>query len=123
MPLSQIEDRPVSSALKRGFRRKCPQCGTGAMMSGFLKVAHECPNCGLELHHQRADDGRAYLTILIVGHVLAPLMLYIFVAYRPDPLPFALGLSSLAIVLSLYLLPRLKGAMIGLQWAKHMHGF
>ncbi|NQV67915.1 MAG: DUF983 domain-containing protein, partial [Rhodobacteraceae bacterium] len=60
---------------------------------------------------------------LIVGHVLAPLMLYIFVSYLPDPLPFALGLSSLAIVLSLYLLPRLKGAMIGLQWAKHMHGF
>jgi len=25
--------------------------------------------------------------------------------------------------LSLYLLPRLKGVIVGLQWAKRMHGF
>jgi len=35
----------------------------------------------------------------------------------------AVGLSLLAIVLALYLLPRIKGALIGLQWAKCMHGF
>ena len=27
------------------------------------------------------------------------------------------------IVLSLYLLPRLKGVVVALQWARHMHGF
>jgi uncharacterized protein (DUF983 family) len=25
--------------------------------------------------------------------------------------------------LSLYLMPRLKGGIVGLQWAKRMHGF
>jgi uncharacterized protein (DUF983 family) len=51
------------------------------------------------------------------------LMLYVFVTYRPEPLHLALGLSAVAIALSLYLLPRLKGAIIALQWAKRMHGF
>jgi uncharacterized protein (DUF983 family) len=27
------------------------------------------------------------------------------------------------VALSLFLLPRLKGAMIAVQWAKRMHGF
>jgi uncharacterized protein (DUF983 family) len=35
----------------------------------------------------------------------------------------ALGFSVVFVALSLYLLPRLKGAFVGLQWAKRMHGF
>ena len=35
----------------------------------------------------------------------------------------ALGFSTVFVGLSLWLLPRLKGAFIGLQWAKRMHGF
>jgi uncharacterized protein (DUF983 family) len=123
VPLSADEDRPLSSTLKRGFRRRCPNCGKGAMLQGFLKVTPSCAVCGEDLYHQRADDGPAYLTVLIVGHVVAPLMLYVFVTYRPEPLHLALGLSAVAIALSLYLLPRLKGAIIALQWAKRMHGF
>jgi uncharacterized protein (DUF983 family) len=29
----------------------------------------------------------------------------------------------LAVALSLWLLPRIKGAIVGLQWAFYMHGF
>ncbi|WP_417812469.1 DUF983 domain-containing protein [Thalassospira alkalitolerans] len=31
--------------------------------------------------------------------------------------------ASGTVLLSLYLLPRFKGAIVGLQWAKRMHGF
>ena len=30
---------------------------------------------------------------------------------------------SLALGLSLWLLPRIKGAMVALQWSRRMHGF
>ena len=93
------------------------------MMSGYLKVRDNCPVCEEELHHHRADDGPAYLTILIVGHILAPLILFVYTAFRPDPLIMAVGFSIGCVALSLYLLPRLKGLMVGLQWAKRMHGF
>lgn len=93
------------------------------MLSGYLKVNDRCSACGEELHHHRADDGPAYLTILVVGHVMAPLILLAFTRWRPDPLVLAGAFSAGTIALSLFLLPRLKGALIGIQWAKRMHGF
>ena len=117
------DDRPLRPALLRGWRRKCPNCGAGPLLRGYLTVRDSCPVCGEALHHQRADDGPAYLTILIVGHLLAPVLLFSFIRWEPDPLPFAVTLSVGTVALSLYLLPRLKGAMVALQWAKRMHGF
>lgn len=117
------EDRPLKPALMRGWRRRCPNCGAGPLLRGYLTVRESCPVCGEALHHQRADDGPAYLTILIVGHLMAPVMLYVFTEFRPDPLVGATIFSVGAVALSLWLLPRLKGAMVALQWAKRMHGF
>lgn len=115
--------REARPAMLRGWRRRCPACGNGPMMSGFLKVRDRCPVCEEDLSHHRADDGPAYLTILIVGHILAPLILIVYTAFRPDPLIMATGFSVGCVALSLYLLPRLKGLMVGLQWAKRLHGF
>ena len=120
---AEEEDRLVKPALRRGWRRRCPNCGAGPMMRGYLKVRDACPVCGEALHHQRADDGPAYMTILIVGHLLAPLLLIVYTKWRPDPVTMAVGFTLGTVALSLYLLPRLKGALVALQWAKRMHGF
>ncbi len=116
-------NRPIRPALIRGWRGRCPNCGTGPLLSGYLKVRDACPVCGQDLRHHRADDGPAYLTILIVGHLMAPVIHVVYTQYRPDPLVMATVLSVGCVGLSLYLLPRLKGAIIGFQWAKRMHGF
>jgi uncharacterized protein (DUF983 family) len=117
------EDRPMRPALLRGWRRRCPNCGAGPLLRGYLTVRDSCQVCGEELHHQRADDGPAYLTILIVGHLMAPLILWAFIEFRPDPLVLASVFSVGTVALSLYLLPRLKGMLIAIQWARRMHGF
>ncbi len=75
------------------------------------------------MFHHRADDGPAYLTILIVGHILAPLIVWIYVEFRPEPLTLAAMFSVGCVALSLWLLPRIKGVIVGVQWAKRMHGF
>lgn len=116
-------ERPVRPALLRGWRQRCPACGTGRMLEGYLTVRKACPHCGEDLHHHRADDGPAYLTILIVGHLMAPLLLWAFVAYRPSPAVLIAVFATGCVALSLFLLPRLKGALVSLQWAKRMHGF
>lgn len=92
-------------------------------MRSYLKVRDTCPVCGEELFHQRADDGPAYLTILIVGHLLAPILLFIYARWEPDPTVLAAIMSVGVVALSLFLLPRMKGVMVGFQWAKRMHGF
>jgi len=93
------------------------------MFDGYLTVTETCASCGQELHHHRADDGPAYLTILIVGHLMAPLIHVLFTKFRPEPLMFASLLTVGVVALSLYLLPRMKGVVVGIQWAKRMHGF
>ncbi|MBO9472613.1 MULTISPECIES: DUF983 domain-containing protein [unclassified Shimia] len=118
-----LEDRPLKPALLRGFRRKCPNCGDGPILKGYLKVRDHCPVCKQEFHHHRADDGPAYLTILIVGHLMAPLLHVVFVHWRPEPLILFTIFAVGSVALSLYLLPRLKGAVVAFQWARRMHGF
>lgn len=122
-PPGPLGERALWPALARGWRRKCPKCGDGALLHSYLKVKASCAACDQEFHHHRADDGPAYLTILIVGHIMAPSLLAVFTTWRPEPLTlfsiFAVG----CIALSLYLLPRLKGAVVGFQWARRMHGF
>ena len=116
-------ERALMLSMRRGWRRRCPNCGAGPLMKSYLKVQDSCPVCQEPYHHHRADDGPAYLTILIVGHLAAPLLLSVWMAWRPDPIIlftlFAIGTTAL----SLYLLPRLKGALVAFQWARHMHGF
>ena len=116
-------ERPTWPALRRGWARRCPNCGAGPLLKGYLKVRDSCPVCSEDFTAQRADDGPAYLTILIVGHLMAPIRMFVFVKYRPEPATLVTIFSIGTVALSLYLLPRLKGAMVGLQWAKRMHGF
>ena len=123
VPSEAAQERPLKPALRRGWRRRCPNCGGGMLFSGYLKVRDTCPACGQELYHQRADDGPAYLTILIVGHLMAPLLHVLYARFQLEPLVLASVLSVACVGLSLYLLPRIKGALIGLQWSKRMHGF
>lgn len=120
---TEDEDRPLWPSVWRGWRRCCPNCGKGPILRGYLKVRDTCPVCSEDLHHQRADDGPAYLTILIVGHLLAPLIMVVYSNWRPEPMTMVAIFSVGCVGLSLYLLPRLKGAFVALQWAKRMHGF
>ena len=115
--------RDVWRALKRGFRGRCPRCGEGKLFRSFLKVNEQCPVCGQDLTHHRADDLPAYLVIIIVGHIVVPLALMIETNYAPDvALQLAIYLP-VTLVASLLLLQPVKGAVVGLQWALRMHGF
>jgi uncharacterized protein (DUF983 family) len=79
--------------------------------------------CRQDLTHARADDGPAYLTILIVGHLMAPSLHFVFVKFRPEPLILFTIFAVGCVALSLYLLPRFKGMIVAYQWAKRMFGF
>ena len=116
-------DHPLKPALLKGWRRCCPNCGKGAILYRYLKVHDSCESCGQNFYHHRADDGPAYLTILIVGHILAPLLHIVFVKFRPEPWIMACGFGTACVVLCLYLLPRIKGTIIAFQWARRLNGF
>ena len=60
---------------------------------------------------------------VVLGKLMAPLIYWVFVHFRPDPMILAVGFSVATVLLSLYLLPRLKGVIIAIQWSRRMHGF
>jgi uncharacterized protein (DUF983 family) len=117
------EKRNVWTALRRGFRGRCPRCGEGKLFRAFLKVDDHCSVCELDYTPHRADDLPAYLVIIIVGHIVVPMILWIETDYSPSvPLQLSIYLP-LVLILSLVLLQPVKGAVVGVQWALRMHGF
>ncbi|MDP3175762.1 MAG: DUF983 domain-containing protein [Phenylobacterium sp.] len=109
--------RSAALGLKRGLARRCPNCGEGQLFRGYLKVEPSCEACGHDTASYRADDGPAYFTILLVGHlVVAPLLCFSFIWTWPVGLVIALTFSLITAV-TMTLLPLVKGGFIGVQWA------
>ncbi len=117
--LQEFLSRPII----RGLRGRCPKCGEGRLFRAFLKVADNCPACGEELHHHRADDFPAYLVIVIVGHIVVAMVLGVEVAYAPPLWLHALIWLPVTTALSLALLQPIKGAVVAVQWQHGMEGF
>jgi uncharacterized protein (DUF983 family) len=117
------EPRQLLPAILNGVRCRCPRCGKGKLFRAYLKVADRCPVCGEELLHHKADDLPPYISIVIVGHILVGLMLHLEMEYSLAPIWYVATLLPLALILPLVLLPSIKGAVVGLQWANRMHGF
>jgi uncharacterized protein (DUF983 family) len=115
--------RDLLRAMLRGFAGRCPSCGKGRLFGRYLKVQDGCPSCGEALHHNRTDDAPPYFTILIVGHLIVGGVLALEKALGPPTWVHLAIWLPLTLVASLWLLPRVKGALVGLQWALYMHGF
>ena len=117
------EKRDLWTAMKRGFMCRCPRCGQGKLFRAFLKVDNNCSSCGLDYTPHRADDLPAYLVIVIVGHIVVPVVLWVETNYSPAIwLQMAIYLPF-TFLSSLLLLQPVKGAVVGFQWALRMHGF
>ena len=112
----------VAEALWRGLRGRCPACGQARLFARFLKQVEDCPACGEPLGHLRSDDAAPWLTILVVGHIAVPVMLAVE-RYSPWPTWVAMTVWPLfALALTLAVLPRAKGMLLGIIWATRAPG-
>lgn len=116
-------ERPALPAIAKGMRGRCPSCGKGALFQSYLTLSKRCAYCDEDLSHARADDGPAYLSILLTAKVMGTLQLFTYDLLRPDPWVMAVSFSIGVVAMALFLLPRFKGLIVGVQWAKRMHGF
>jgi len=109
--------RPFVPSMLRGLKGECPACGKGPLFWAYLKVEPACHSCGHDLARYPADDGPAYFTILLVGHlVIAPMLFLPAIWQAPAAITVPATLVPLAAI-TLALLPRVKGAFIGLLYA------
>ena len=106
-----------------GARTYTATASQGLLFMAYLKVAPRCDVCGEELFHHSADDAPAYFTIVIVGHIIVPSMLIVERLWHPPLAYHFIGWTVLTLALTFAILPGVKGAIVGLQWALRMEGF
>jgi uncharacterized protein (DUF983 family) len=112
MIVTSEQNLSAFATLWRGLRRRCPRCGEGRMFAGYLSVRETCEVCNMAFEPLRSDDAPPYFTLFIVGHVVIGLYLLLW-PYMPFPdWVHALIWCSLTLVLSLVLLPFVKGGVM-----------
>ena len=107
------ETSPIPSSrtsIWRGIQGKCPACGQTKLFKAYLKPKEKCEHCGTNFSKIHTEDGPAWLTILLMGPILMPLLAVLVIKDWPSYIIFPI--LALSIVLAiLLLLPRVKGAI------------
>jgi len=100
----------------RSLLGRCPKCGQGNLFAGYLKQVEQCAVCGEVLGHIRADDGPAWLTILLMGHIFAIFLLGFSPKVSWPNWAIMAVIMPATLALTLVILPRAKGFFIGMIW-------
>lgn len=108
---------PLKRSIFRGLAGHCPACGKGALFWKYLKVNGRCEACDTDLARYPADDGPAYVTILLIGHLVVAPMLFFSIVWKSNPFYVLPVILSALALLTLLVLPRIKGGWIGLMYA------
>jgi len=113
----------VGVSMLRGLRGRCPHCGEGKLFYRYLKVEPVCQTCGHDLDRYPADDGPAYFTVLLVGHlVIVPFLIFFAPLIWKAPVLILVPSALIAVAaITLLTLPVVKGAFIGLTYALNIN--
>jgi uncharacterized protein (DUF983 family) len=86
------------------------------LLERYLKQVGQCSACKETFYDIKVDDGPAWLTIIVVGHILAPVMLSVVPSSTWLDWVSIVVWPSAALVMSLIMLPSMKGLFIALIW-------
>ncbi|HYF21787.1 MAG TPA: DUF983 domain-containing protein [Caulobacteraceae bacterium] len=110
------QTQPRLSPLATGLRCKCPRCGKGPLLKGFLTIRKECPACGLDYAFADPADGPAFFAMSGVGLAVMAMFLVVEVLYRPPPTFHFLVTLPLTAVGCLAVLRPIKGWLVSSQY-------
>lgn len=115
IPVPVSQPTTVWASIGRGLRGRCPRCGQAKLFARFLKPA-ACKNCLADWTGTQADDFPAYISILVSGHLLAPIVIALGSDGRLSSTMMIAIILPLAALLTISLLQPAKGTVIALQW-------
>ena len=108
--------RSLVPALTRGLLGRCPQCGRGSLLHGYIAPVQRCHACGENLAPYGTADFAPYLVVFVVGLLFTPIVVALSLSgATSEYAPYAIG--AFAVLTALLLLPRAKGLAIALLWA------
>jgi uncharacterized protein (DUF983 family) len=114
---SVADEKSIKVGLIRGLARRCPVCGRGRLLRGYLTIRCPCEVCEADNTIYPSDDLPPYLTVFIVGHVVVACIVWADNIYSaPLWLESAVWLPVTALM-CFALLPFMKGVTVGICWA------
>ncbi len=114
----------VGTLLKRGFTKRCPNCGGGKLYRGWFQMVDRCPTCGLRFEREPGFFTGAYLINFAITEGFLFVLLMAFVVWKvqaPEAgiaVPLGIGLV-LAVVLPVIFYPFARTIWSALDIAMH----
>lgn len=106
----------LRNKLGRGFLKLCPVCGKTKLFDSYVKLKPRCNKCKTNFAKFKTDDGPAYCTIFVVGHIIIPMIVFLESLDNPPPIEFQLTFwPAFTTILSIWLLPKMKGVFLAFQ--------
>jgi uncharacterized protein (DUF983 family) len=87
------------------------------LFRAYLKQVDSCRECNEAWCEIRTDDAAPWLTILIVGHVMAPVLVAMSKSGRFSPWEMTAILVPVLVAICLLILPRAKALFMAAIWA------
>lgn len=113
----------LGAAVWRGMRGKCPRCEATRLFARFLKPVERCAACGQNWTLHGADDFPPYVSILLTGHIMAPIIIALGQHQSLPTWAMMVIVVVMALTLLIGLLQPAKGGIIALQWWMGLNGF
>ncbi len=105
----------LRTVLKRGWCRRCPQCGQGRVFHHWIKMHDRCDVCGLKYLNDQGDLW-AYLVAADRALFILPLIVLIyFRLYNPNSIWFFVFAAG-TLGLFLYTFPHRNGMSLGIDY-------
>ena len=70
-------DVRLGTLIRRGLRRKCPNCGTGGIFDSWFKLKDRCPTCAYPFER---EEGYWVSAIIVNTAAIEGLFLVVFIA-------------------------------------------
>lgn len=112
---------PLQNPILTGLTCRCPRCGKGRLFVGYLQLAADCPDCGLDYGFADSGDGPAVFVIFLVAPLVVLLALMVGAAFAIPPWMHLVIWIPVTIILCLALLPPFKGVLVALQYRNDAH--
>ena len=114
--MSEPTPYPPLNTLSTGIRCRCPRCGKGPLLKGYLTIRDHCPACDLDYGFAEPADGPAFFVMSVVGIVgMVAFMAFEFSVHPPIWVHFVVTFP-LIVALCLGVLRPFKGWLVSEQY-------
>ena len=92
---------------RRAWRKRCPQCGEGALFEGYARLKKECGTCGLVFRREQgAMTGSMYMSAVVTELFAALLVAIVWLCTSWTVTTSLLVSIPILVVFTIWWLPR-----------------